>query len=117
MNGLYFALALIVLLAGGTAGVFKGPARYTLRVLAVLRGLLRPHRGQHSGGRKTSPGSCPYEICHHNHPELPPWGEAGQPDGAPAEDDDSISPADFTRFDIPPGRLRPYARPDDPEGP
>lgn len=81
---------------------------YLTAVLAILF----PSRGRHRG-MAAQPADCPYEICHHNHPERPPWGEAEQPDGAPAEDDDSGSPADMTQLDVPPGRVRRYARPDD----
>jgi hypothetical protein len=54
--------------------------------LAALLAFLLPTRGRH---------------------HVPDSPAAAVPEPAPDEDE-GVSPADFTRFDLPPGRVRPY---------
>ncbi len=99
--------SLVLFLMAGPAGAGNGSGRPVSRLAAFLRGLLRPARGRHHsrrGGQHTAT-ALPADTG-------VPWGEAPAPDGD-SEPDDSISPADFTQFDLPPGRVRRYARPND----
>jgi hypothetical protein len=60
--------------------------------LAALLAFLLPSRGRHSGPA------------------------AAVPDEPDRDKDEDVSPADFTMFDLPTGRVPPYMRPGDEDG-